>query len=757
MRKQNYRTAAAVFLLIVILTVTLSQPLRSVQADVVHRSKLDPAIQTTLVSMDDEQMITVIVTMRSQADLTNIQATSRQERINQVINTLQNKANATQLHLRALLDRKKGSGEVASYESFWVFNGLAVTAKANVINELAARPEIATITTNEIDVIEANSPRLTATSANPELNLSVVQAPELWDLGYTGQGIVVANLDSGVDINHPDLSARWRGGNNSWFDPYGQHPTIPTDISGHGTWTMGVMVGGDSGGTAIGLAPDAQWIAVKIFDDYGNATANAIHGGFQWLLDPDGDPGTLDTPHVVNNSWIFSSACDLEFELDLQALRAAGILPVFAAGNTGPASNTSRSPANNPSAFAVGSTTISDTIEFDSGRGPSSCGESESIFPELVAPGVNIRTSDLYGFYYNATGTSLSAPHVSGALALLLSAYPELDTASQQEALLYGATDLGAVGPDNDYGYGRLNALASYQWLEENGTPTPTPLPLENLALNSSVNVSSAENGAHGGEKAVDGDYATFWQTRRVRGKNGSGSESITIDLGNISTVDEIVIYWGDSYASSYEIELSANGNNWIPAYTTASGDGVVDSVALGSATARYVRMASTAWSDAALRNMIMEFEVLGIAGSPASTSTPAATSTPGPTGTPTPTPSSTPSGQGTIHVGDLDGSSRVMGKNWKATVTITVHDINEAPVANVNVTGTWSGGFNGAASCVTDGDGQCSLATGKIDGQWMSTTLTVDGLSSVHSYDAAGNHDLDGNSDGTSITLDKP
>jgi subtilisin family serine protease len=251
MRKENYRSAAVVFLLVVVLAAALSQPLKSVQADVDHGSKLDPAVQAALVSMDDEQMITVIVTMRSQANLASIQATSRQERISQVINTLQNKANATQLHIRALLDRKKGAGEVASYESFWVFNGLAVTAKASVIDELAGRPEIATITANEIDVIEASDPALLAVSATPELNLAVVRAPQLWDLGHTGQGIVVANMDSGVDLNHPDLSGRWRGGSNSWFDPYGQHPNTPTDYSGHGTWTMGVMVGGHSGGLSL--------------------------------------------------------------------------------------------------------------------------------------------------------------------------------------------------------------------------------------------------------------------------------------------------------------------------------------------------------------------------------------------------------------------------------------------------------------------------------------------------------------------------
>ena len=233
----------------------------------------------------------------------------------------------------------------------------------------------------------------------PEPNIVLVNAPALWGQGFYGQGVVVASMDSGVDVSHPDLASRWRGGSNSWFDPYEQHPTTPTDLSGHGTWTTGIMVAGDAGGTSLGVAPGAQWIAVKIFNDQGGSTATAIHQGFQWLLDPDGDPNTADAPQVVNNSWTFAyPGCNLEFELDLQSLRAADILPVFAAGNGGPNANTSYSPSNNPSAFAVGATNNNDQIYAYSSRGPSTCGGSVGPFPEIVAPGVNINTTDLGGF-----------------------------------------------------------------------------------------------------------------------------------------------------------------------------------------------------------------------------------------------------------------------------------------------------------------------------------------------------------------------
>ena len=93
----------------------------------------------------------------------------------------------------------------------------------------------------------------------------------------------------------------------------------------------------------------------------------------------------------------------------------------------------------------------------------SACGEAPTIYPEIVAPGVGITTTDRYGLYFNTTGTSLAAPHVGGALALLLSANPDLSAEEQMTALLTTARDLGEPGPDNVFGYGRLDVLAAFQ------------------------------------------------------------------------------------------------------------------------------------------------------------------------------------------------------------------------------------------------------------------------------------------------------
>ncbi|MEZ4679832.1 MAG: S8 family serine peptidase [Caldilineaceae bacterium] len=375
------------------------------------RTANDPTLANASEVEAAAAQTSVIVQLKDRADLTKIRGRNRPARQRAVIKALQAMANLSQRPLISLLTARQAQGKVSHFQPFWIFNGFEVTATADVIQELASQPQVLKITPNTT----IDAPVAPASGTTPEPNLTVVNAPAMWDLGWRGQGVVIASMDSGVDIGHPDLAAQWRGGANSWYDPYGQHPTTPTDLSGHGTWTMGVMVGRDAGGTTIGVAPDAQWIAVKLFNDQGAATVAAIHAGFQWLLDPDGDPNTADAPDVINNSWSFGNpGCNLEFQLDVQAWQAAGIVPIFAAGNYGPGGSTSVSPANYPESFAVGATNNTTSLYAYSSRGPSACGEASTLYPELVAPGMNVKSSDLYGFYTTATGTSLAAPHVAG-------------------------------------------------------------------------------------------------------------------------------------------------------------------------------------------------------------------------------------------------------------------------------------------------------------------------------------------------------
>ncbi len=433
---------------------------------------IDATVSAELAQAGPNQDLTVIVHMRDRASLASASRGTRRQRLRAVEQALRSTSDTSQVGLRTLLRNRQVQGRVRSFEPLWVTNSVIVTATADVIQELARRADVASITADTIDVVPTGTP-----AAPPEPNVSIVNAPTLWNLGYDGQGVVVAGLDSGVDVSHPDLAANYRGGSNSWFDPYGEHPTTPTDLTGHGTATMGVAVGGGNGGTTVGVAPGARWIAGRIFNDAGTSTAGAIHLALQWILDPDGNPDTADAPLVVNNSWAFGTpGCNLEFQPDLQAMRAAGIVPVFAAGNYGPGAGTSVSPANYPEALSVGATTNLDRNYAYSSRGPSACGEASGTYPDVVAPGVNIWTTDRNGLYSYWTGTSLAAPAVTGAIALLAST-GQTAAMSPEVALLDTPVDLGVVGPDDTFGRGRIDIAAAYQALVTPPTSTTTTLP----------------------------------------------------------------------------------------------------------------------------------------------------------------------------------------------------------------------------------------------------------------------------------------
>jgi bacillopeptidase F len=414
--------------------------------------------------MGPDEEVAVIVNLADKVDPSQFTEPNKGLRRAAIVRALKGKANATQGPLNAYL-RGKGAGRL---KQLWLINGLAATVKAGIIAELAGRSEVESVRLDA--TVKAPEPA-PAASALPEWNLDAIGAPDLWAMGYTGAGVVVASMDTGVDAQHPDLASRYRGGGNSWFDPNGEYAT-PYDHTGHGTQVMGLIVGGDAGSTAIGVAPGAQWIAVKIFDSADVAEYSDIHAGFQWLLDPDGNPGSNDAPDVINNSWSLGNVggCDSAFQPDILTLKAAQIAVVFSGGNYGPSGSSSVSPANNPGGFAVGSVDGLNNIASSSSRGPSAC--NGPFYPEVVAPGVNVRTSDLsFGgmpdSYAQVYGTSFAAPHVAGAMALLLNAHTDATPAELEQALEDAALDLGAAGPDNAYGYGLIDVVAAKSWLAD--------------------------------------------------------------------------------------------------------------------------------------------------------------------------------------------------------------------------------------------------------------------------------------------------
>ncbi|MBC7236735.1 MAG: S8 family serine peptidase, partial [Chloroflexi bacterium] len=420
-----------------------------------------------------------------------------------LVDRLQRTARESQAALKGLLEEQRAAGHVRDYRSYWIFNGLAVDGDLVSVLKLAAHPAVEAIRRNRVHHLPEPQ-RLSSDVASEGAqdlpwNVTQIGADRVWrEYHITGRGVVVANMDSGVDWTHPALQHRYRGYNESdpsasthdynWFDPTRTYPQAPgpnrrgiSGLSDHGTHVMGSLVGGEpDGSNSVGVAPGAQWIACKLFDDQGDSTDEWLHAGFQWILAPtrlDGtapDPGKA--PHIVSNSWGDDNPLDESFRRDLAAWRAAGIYSTWAAGNTGPRERTINSPASFREAVAVGAVDMFDTVANFSSRGPSPWGD---IKPDVVAPGVNVRSCVAGGGYELWSGTSMATPHVAGVAALLREAAAgrpaghgveaPLSLAETTLIITSTAIDIPPVGQDNASGYGRLDALQAVGTVYQGG------------------------------------------------------------------------------------------------------------------------------------------------------------------------------------------------------------------------------------------------------------------------------------------------
>jgi subtilisin family serine protease len=452
---------------------------------------IDSGLALKLASFDNSQTQSVLVVLKEQADLPQLNFKLSQsnadlrQRHFQVINTLQTKASLSQKVFLDFLENEKREGKVKDYKSFWITNAVWVNAPKEVIENISKFPEVEIIYEDfPVELIKPITCEIEQSGPiQVEDNLKAVGVREAWSLGYTGAGRLVCNFDTGVEGDHPALASRFRGNNGesisaTWFDPYGSF--APTDENGHGTHTMGIIAGISENDT-IGVAFEAQWMAAAVVDRgiSLNKTISDILSAFQWAVDPDLDPNTIyDVPDVINNSWGIpypvGNPCAQTFWNAIDNVEAAGVVCIFAAGNEGPDSMTLRNPASRASSpyntFSVGAVSSNSpfTIASFSSRGPSSC-DSVSKKPELVAPGVNIRSSYVGKDYKVISGTSMAAPHVSGAVAILRQYNPNATVEQIKQALIQSCTDLGPAGEDNDYGSGLVNIRKALDFL-----PVPT-------------------------------------------------------------------------------------------------------------------------------------------------------------------------------------------------------------------------------------------------------------------------------------------
>lgn len=356
--------------------------------------------------------------------------------------------------------------------NLWIAKSALTNVDRQELGELSNQSEISMITFAHKKIVMAptkmRKPQVVQSLTYGLKNIKIPELrakyPEL-----TGRGMIVGVLDTGVTPTHPDLKGKILAYKN--FSPNSDQN--PIDDFGHGTHVTGTMVGGATSGLAIGVAPEAKVVVGKIFDVKGESTKEEILKAMQWIADPDGNPNTNDFPVVVNNSWGDDEPYrsrdpkEDEFCTVIDSWIKLGMVPVFTAGNNGPRDETINVPGACPNALTVGAVDQFDRNPRFSSSGPTSWKTIKTIKPDVVAPGVDVKSANQFGRYENMSGTSMAAPHVSGAMALIIQAKPELTVEEAIKSLIMGVQDFGRAGKDNTFGEGRIDLLKTIELIKK--------------------------------------------------------------------------------------------------------------------------------------------------------------------------------------------------------------------------------------------------------------------------------------------------
>ena len=459
------------------------------------QDKISPALMAEMdAAMSSGAAVKALVMVEDGVDIQALDAelyardVSLNDRARTVITTLKSRHRASQAPLLSFL-RGKPSTDVVDVQPFWISNLIAVEVQPHVVFEMADRADVRYLHLDaELQLdrpVEEGPAAVVPNGVEP--GLRAINAHLMWEAGYTGRGVIVMGIDTGVDGNHPALAHKWVGLRTSntqgWLDP-SSGSSFPNDGDSHGTHTMGTMCGLDTvSRDTVGVAFNAEWMASNSLMGGGSHTSRSI-ASFQWAMDPDGDPNThLDMPASICNSWwdpSISVQCNPAVNPYINvitAVEAAGIAVIFSAGNSGPGASTVTAPKNVNTTvvqfWATGALNGSDPsypIASFSSRGPvvSECLTgipSLDIKPEASAPGVSVRSSEPGNSYGTKSGTSMAAPHVAGAIALLREAFPDLTGTELKLALYQTARDLGTPGEDNTYGMGIIDVWAAFMSL----------------------------------------------------------------------------------------------------------------------------------------------------------------------------------------------------------------------------------------------------------------------------------------------------
>lgn len=517
------------------------------------------------------------------------------------------------------------------HRSIWVTNAVWARGDLAVVEAVASRLDVARVFAVGFGGVEAPAPADTSAAETVEWNIALTGAPDVWALGYTGQGVVVAGADTGVFWEHTALREQYRGWDGTtavhdynWHDAIhnpntacpGSSPEPCDDDAvlggGHGTHTMGTIVGDDGGANRIGMAPGADWIACRNMNNGVGAVPSYLEC-MEWFIAPtDGagehpDPGKA--PHVINNSWGCVEACPPPLLRDqLEASRAAGIVYVVSAGNDGSQCSTMIHPlAIYEGAFSVGATDRNDQIAGFSSRGPvlNDVPNPPRVGPDISAPGVAVRSALRNGSYGALSGTSMAGPHVAGLVALLISADPSLagDVERIEQIVMERAhrlftaqgcgDDTPTSVPNNSFGWGRIDALASILAVLGRSAPpvavddtattgVGTPVTIDALANDydpdgDALSVVAVGSPSAGGAAEHDGTVVTYTPAPGFSGtetfpytiSDGESTASATITVEVVCPTTSTVA-WSDDLEPAPEPGWSHDtAANAVPASAT--------------------------------------------------------------------------------------------------------------------------------------------------------------------------------------------
>lgn len=499
-----------------------------VSADVL--SKIAPSVSRDTANGASTSFV---IYMADQADLSAAYGMKDQDaRGWYVYNTLRSHAEKSQQTVRAQLD-----AQGVKYQSYWAANVIFAEGDRTLVNNMASRSDVKLIESNtaqrwiEDPVLANQQPAPLLQSPNTiEYGVQNVNAPQVWAMGFTGQGIVIGNQDTGMQWDHPALKPHYRGWNAgtntadhnyNWYDgvrapvpgqptnPCGYAINVPCDDQEHGTHTTGTTSGDDGQGNQIGVAPGAKWIGCRNMDA-GDGRPATYTNCFQFFIAPTDVNGNNANPalrpHVMNNSW----GCPTSEECAATTLQtitenaqAAGIFVEVSAGNSGSScGSVADPPAIYEAAFSTGAINSANVLASFSSRGPVTVDGSNRLKPNIVAPGVSNRSSIPGNGYATFSGTSMAGPHVVGVVALLWSARPELvrdiagtkailqNSANPAVTVSSGPTSCGGIPnsaiPNNSFGYGRVDALAAVNSVPP-GTVTVTPSTTNTVVANTAT------------------------------------------------------------------------------------------------------------------------------------------------------------------------------------------------------------------------------------------------------------------------------